>query len=392
MHKQISRVGTILAAIVTVATPAFAHFKLAKSEPAADAVLTAAPAKATVWFSQMPKPEGASITLEGPAGAVAVGTVEIGKDMSLSATFPKTMAPAKYTLTWAGAGDDGHVLNGKINFSLQATKSDASGTMPVAIRFAAAVGDKAFSCAEKYEGIGTTASAVQVTDFRFFASNVRLVRADGAEVPVALTQDGLWQNGGIALVDFEDATGTCTNGTPETRYVIEGTAPQGNYTGVRFALGLPFEVNHREVTLQASPLNLSRMFWNWNAGYKFMRLDIRSTGQPKGWMLHLGSTGCTPGDSPTVAPQSCKNANLAAIDVPYVAGRDVIKFDLKALLAESNVDANQEKTAMGCMSGPTDTECAPLFKQLGLAINEIPAGQQRVFSTRPATATMAAPR
>ena len=134
------------------------------------------------------------------------------------------------------------------------------------------------------------------------------------------------------------------------------------------------------------------MFWNWNAGYKFMRLDIRSTGQPKGWMLHLGSTGCTPGDSPTVAPQSCKNANLAAIDVPYVAGRDVIKFDLKALLAESNVDANQEKTAMGCMSGPTDTECAPLFKQLGLAINEIPAGQQRVFSTRPETATMAAPR
>lgn len=266
------------------------------------------------------------------------------------------------------------------------------GPMPVAIRFAASVGDKAFSCAEKYQGIGTTASTVQVTDFRFFASNVRLVRADGAEVPVTLTEDGLWQTGGVALVDFEDATGTCVNGTTETRYVIEGTAPRGNYTGVRFALGLPFDVNHREVTLQPSPLNLSRMFWSWNAGYKFMRLDLRSTGQPKGWMIHLGSTGCTPGDSPTVAPQSCKNPNLAVIDVPYVPGRDVIKFDLKALLAESNVDANQEQTAMGCMSGPTDTECAPLFKQLGLATDHIPAGQQRVFTVRPASATMAAPR
>ncbi len=302
MLKQIGRVGFILAAIVTLATPAFAHFSLAKDEQAAEA------------------------------------------------------------------------------------------SMPVAIRFAATVGDKTFSCGDKYEGIGTTASTVQVTDFRFFASNVRLVRADGGEVPVKLTEDGLWQTGGVALVDFEDATGTCVNGTPETRYVIEGTAPQGNYTGVRFALGLPFEVNHREVTLQPSPLNLSRMFWSWNAGYKFMRLDIRSTGQPKGWMVHLGSTGCTPGDSPTTAPVSCKNANLATIDVPYVAGRDVIRFDLKALLAESNVDANQEKTAMGCMSGPTDTECAPLFKQLGLAINDTPAGRQRVFSTRPAAATMAAPR
>jgi len=265
-------------------------------------------------------------------------------------------------------------------------------TTPVAIRFAASVGDKPFSCTEKYEGIGTTGSAVQVTDFRFFASNVRLVRADGGEVPVKLAEDGLWQTSGIALVDFEDATGTCVNGTPETRHVIEGTAPAGDYVGVRFALGLPLDLNHREVTLQPSPLNLSRMFWSWNAGYKFMRLDLRSTGQPKGWMVHLGSTGCTPDGSPSVPAVSCKNPNLSAIDVPYRLGRDEIRLDLKALLAESNVDVNQEKTAMGCMSGSTDGECAPLFKQLGLAIGAQSAGMQRVFSVRPAATTMAAPR
>lgn len=268
----------------------------------------------------------------------------------------------------------------------------AQPTVPVAIRFAATVGDTPFACAGKYTGIGTTASTVQVTDFRFFASNVRLVRADGGEVPVKLTEDGLWQTGGIALVDFEDATGTCVNGTPETRHVIEGTAPAGDYVGVRFALGLPLEVNHREVTLQPSPLNLSRMFWSWNAGYKFMRLDLRSTGQPKGWMVHLGSTGCTPEGSPSVPAVSCKNPNLAAIDVPYRLGRDEIRLDLKTLLAESNVDLNQEKTAMGCMAASNDAECAPLFRQLGLAIGDQPAGRQRVFTTRPVAATMAAPR
>lgn len=268
----------------------------------------------------------------------------------------------------------------------------AQGPMPVSVRFAATVGDAPFTCAGKFAGIGTTGSTVQVTDFRFFASNVRLVRADGGEVPVKLTEDGLWQTGGIALIDFEDATGTCVNGTPETRHVIEGTAPAGDYVGVRFALGLPLDVNHREVTLQPSPLNLSRMFWSWNAGYKFMRLDIRSTGQPKGWMVHLGSTGCTPEGSPSVPAVSCKNANLAAIDLPYRLGRDEIRLDLKTLLAGSNVDLNQDKTAMGCMSASNDAECAPLFKQLGLPIGGQPAGPQRVFTVRPVAATMAAPR
>ncbi len=273
---------------------------------------------------------------------------------------------------------------------VQAQAAAKDATMPVAIRFAATVGDKTFSCADKYDGIGTTGSTMQVTDFRFYASNVRMVRADGAEVPVALTQDGLWQTGGVALVDFEDATGTCVNGTPETRHVIDGTVPAGNYTGVKFVVGLPFDVNHREATLQPSPLNLTRMFWSWAAGYKFMRLDIRSTGQPKGWMLHLGSTGCTPSDSPSVPATSCKNGNRVTVDVPYRNGQDEIRLDLKSLFAESNVDQNQDKTALGCMSGPTDAECVPLFKQFGLAIGDTPAGQQRVFTVRPVTATVAA--
>jgi uncharacterized repeat protein (TIGR04052 family) len=276
---------------------------------------------------------------------------------------------------------------------LLAVQTAAAADMPVAVRFAAVVGDKPFSCAAKFDGIGSTSSTIQVTDFRFFASNVRMVKADGSEVPVTLTQDGLWQNGGVALVDFEDATGTCVNGTPETRNIIEGTVPEGTYTGVRFAIGLPFDVNHREVTLQPSPLNLSRMFWSWSAGYKFIRLDLRSTGQPKGWMLHLGSTGCTPQGEASTVPTSCKYENLVNLDLPYAAGRDEIRFDLKALLAESNVDANQEKTAMGCMSGASDFECSALFKQLGLGIGNAPAaGPQRVFSTRPATATIAAPQ
>ncbi len=283
-------------------------------------------------------------------------------------------------------------------------ETDQGDAIPVSIRFAGTVGEQPLSCAQKYDGIGTTGSTIQIADLRFYISSVRLVRADGSEVPVQLTQDGLWQHGEVALLDFEDGSARCANGTPETRYVVEGTAPRGEYARVRFAVGLPFDVNHREVTLQPSPLNLSRMFWSWNGGYKFLRLDLRSTGQPMGWMVHLGSTGCRPAGSPTTAATECKSANQVVVDVPYRLGRDEVRLDVKSLLASSNVDTNQsqpgaeEKSAgmamsAGCMSGPMDPDCAPLFERFGLPLGDAPArGSQQIFSTRPATTTVAAPQ
>ncbi|MEZ5285681.1 MAG: metallo-mystery pair system four-Cys motif protein [Vicinamibacterales bacterium] len=271
--------------------------------------------------------------------------------------------------------------------ALAAAPAFAQGT-PVAVRFAAVVGGKTFACGQQYDGIGTTRSTVSVTDLRFYVSNVRLVRADGAEVAVALTEDGLWQSEGVALLDFEDGSATCASGTPELRDVVEGTVAPGTYTGVRFDLGVPFAQNHREPTVSPSPLNLTRMFWSWNAGYKFARIDLRTTGQPKGWMVHLGSTGCEPGGQPSVVPVSCKHPNRVAVDLAgFDVARDVVQFDLAALLAGANVDVNQEKTAMGCMSGRDDQECTPVLRALGLIDG---SGGQTVFRARGA-GTAAAP-
>lgn len=264
--------------------------------------------------------------------------------------------------------------------SLVAARPAAAQTsVPVKLQFEALVAGKPFSCAEKYADIGTTRSSITLTDFRFYISRVRLVRADGAEVPVTLEQDGLWQHENVALLDFEDGNGPCASGTPELRSFIEGRVPQGEYRGVRFDLGVPFELNHREPTVAPSPLNLTRLFWSWNAGYKFARIDMRTTGQPKGWVIHLGSTGCEPGGPPSVVPISCKHPNRAAVELTrFSADRDVIQFDLGRLLAEANVDVNQEKTAMGCMSGRDDQECGPVLRALGLA----DGATQTVFTVR----------
>ena len=257
----------------------------------------------------------------------------------------------------------------------------AQSPTPVKINFAAVVGGRPFACGQKYDGIGTTKSTITVSDFRFFVSGVSLVSKSGATVPVALTQDGKWQNGSVALIDFEDGTATCSNGTPDTNTVIAGSVPPGDYAGVTFDIGLPFEVNHKDPTTAPSPLNLSRLFWNWNAGYKFARIDMKSTGMPQGWVLHLGSTACRPDNGPTWVPTTCANENKPSITLmPFDAATQVVQFDLAAMLATSNVDVNTKDTAGGCMSTPNDPECGPIFAALGLPFGTAKASPQTVVS------------
>jgi uncharacterized repeat protein (TIGR04052 family) len=261
-----------------------------------------------------------------------------------------------------------------------------SADQTVRLRFAAVVGDRPVACGQTYEGIGTSKSAIIFVDFRMYISRARLVKADGSEQPVKLTQDGLWQLDDVALLDFENGSGACVSGTQPTRDFIEGRVPAGSYVGVRFDMGLPFDKNHREPTLQPSPLNLTRMFWSWNAGYKFIRMDIRSTGQPKGWMVHLGSTGCTPNESVTKPPVSCGQPNVAKIDLKaFDVAKDLVELDVKRMLALSDVDTNTPATAAGCMGAPNDPDCSPILRQFGLQLAPGAASPQTVFRARPSS-------
>ena len=157
---------------------------------------------------------------------------------------------------------------------------------------------------QTYSGIGTTASKLSPRDFRFYVHNVALIDESGKAVSVQLDQDGKWQLDDTALLDFENATGGCVNGTPDINDRVAGTAPAGHYTGVRFTVGVPFNKNHTDLTTQPSPLNLTALAWVWNAGRKFARLDFSSTGMPRGYAIHLGSTGCTPNEVKTAPPAS----------------------------------------------------------------------------------------
>ncbi len=200
----------------------------------------------------------------------------------------------------AGTGDESSTSTSTTATSTSSSTSSSSGsggegggTTIVDIPFAAEVGDVAFDCAQEYDGIGTTNATVSITDFRFYVHDVRLMRADGEAVALELEQDGLWQYENLALLDFENDSGACSNGTSQTRTVVRGAVPVGAYVGLSFRLGVPAELNHLNAAKAPSPLNLSALFWAWTSGYKYLRVDSIATGAAGPFNLHLGAGECT---------------------------------------------------------------------------------------------------
>ncbi len=311
------------------------------------------------------------------------------------------------TLTWSVSGkpdsitiNPGNIdVTGKTSYKVKVNKTttytitvknsegENKGTIEVkvepinvSIDFKAKVGNTNFSCNRSFQNIGTTNSTATLTDFRFYVHDATLIKADGSEAKVALTQDGKWQKDNIVLLDFEDGTGSCSNGNSDTNTSIKGTVPAGDYTSVKFKLGVPFEMNHQLPESAPSPLNLTSLFWVWNAGYKFVRIDLKTQGQPDGWFIHLGSTGCN-GASRTDVPTSCANPNRPEITLNnFNASDKVIVADVKKLLMNSDVDSNVPDSAKGCMSGPTDTDCIGVFNNFGLPFDGKDSTGQTFFS------------
>ena len=287
----------------------------------------------------------------------------------------------------------------------------------VELRFAGDFDGRPFDCTETYAAVGSADTAVAVTDYRLYVSNLSLTTADGESVPVTLTPDDVWQTDDVALLDFENGAGRCDNGTGETNATVRGRVPDGDYTGVAFDLGVPFAENHGDPTLQGSPLNLTSMFWNWQGGYRFLKLDtapamamstpdgggahgdasaMEGHGDAAGmeghgaaagaWMLHVGSAGCASA-SRTSAPASasdCAAPNRARVELDgFDLAADVVVVDPAAVLREADLGSNAPDTAPGCMSATDDPDCATVMPLLGLPWDgsDAPA-EQRLFSVR----------
>ncbi|MBM4374855.1 MAG: metallo-mystery pair system four-Cys motif protein [Deltaproteobacteria bacterium] len=291
--------------------------------------------------------------------------------------------------TVACGGDDepataasGSTSSGAGGAPTSSSSTGGGATDAVTVTFAAKVNGATFACGTTYDGLGAPATKADLSDFRFYVHALRLVDGD-KEVPLTLDQDGVWQHEDVALLDFEDKKGACSNGTAVTNATVRGTVPAGTKHGaIRLKLGVPFALNHDDASTAPSPLNLSALFWNWQGGHKFLRIDALPEGSMKPFNLHVGSTGCD-GDPATGGVTSCASPNVAEVELGgFDAATNTIVLDYGKLVATTKLAGPDGGGAPGCMSSKTDPECEPLFARLGLELTSgMPKpGAQATFS------------
>ena len=268
----------------------------------------------------------------------------------------------------------------------------------VTVLYAAQVNGADFTCGQTYTGIGTGGDDYQVNDFRLYVHDAYITdQSGGQEYPVELTQDGVWQDDNVAMLDFEDG---CATGTAETNTVLSGkiSAPRSlDLSDARFCftVGVPVDMNHLDVNdidTVASPLNDSTMYWAWKTGYKYVRIDGVGdpAGTPNPFVLHLGAQGCPMSGDMTAPPESeCTVQNtFQACIANFDIENDVIAVD-PAFVFEGNDVSSNHGAKPGCMSFVDDDDCEEVLPRLGLdyaygrsltGVESSYTGGQRLFS------------
>jgi uncharacterized repeat protein (TIGR04052 family) len=140
------------------------------------------------------------------------------------------------------------------------------------------------------------------------------------------------------------------------------------------------------------------MFWSWQNGYKFLRLEVAvvaakvaAASEPEqtpptarkragDFPMHLGSVGCV-STSPTNGPkEECTQPNRVTVSFDHFdVSKDVVTADVAALFAKTDFTPDENKQGAGCMSFPGNSSCDGVMESLGLPYGEIKSSVQSFF-------------
>ena len=132
---------------------------------------------------------------------------------------------------------------------------------------------------------------------------------------------------------------------------------------MRFSIGVPFEANHANQLTAVAPLNRAELFWSWQSGYKFFRLEL--TDQEHASAFHLGSTGCSSASALRPPKESCAQPNVIRVELQ---GFDPLSQPIAVRVADI-VAALQQSGEAAC-TGDYEREpaCAAAFAITGLDV------------------------
>jgi uncharacterized repeat protein (TIGR04052 family) len=263
-------------------------------------------------------------------------------------------------------------------------------TQQIAVEFSLLANGRSARCGADLGPLGDVQAAF-LHDARFYVHDLALLDANGQRVPVRLAIND-WQDGQVALLDFEDGTSNCAKGSPVVNHVITGTVPARYYTGLEFVVGVPSALNHGSTEQAVPPLDVAAMAWSWRVGRKYAKIEIDPEGglirgdgsRTATWYIHLGATGCT-GNPATGEFVTCQYPNLVPVRFDaFDAHTQQVALDL-SILFQGSVLSRDEGGAVGCMGARSDPECFPIFDRLGLSIQQgmpVRLGHSPAFTIR----------
>lgn len=217
---------------------------------------------------------------------------------------------------------------------------------------------------------------IAVRSLQFYVHDIELRDANGKWRQFAFS-NAHQQSPRVALIELAK--------TPELAQ-IRGHAAAGDgapYSAIRFTLGVPFDLNHANPLTAAAPLDRSELFWSWQLGYKFLRVDL-ADGERQ-WSFHLGSTGCVSASSVRPPSSPCAEPNRVRVEFD---GFDPTRAPIRIRLHEL-VDAMREANHESCTGGYASTPaCAAPYTRTGLnpatgACQDDICRSQRLFAAAP---------
>lgn len=157
-------------------------------------------------------------------------------------------------------------------------------TVSFKIRIEGTFGTTPFALNQSYTTV--SGDTVRFSMARFYLSELSVIDTLGRAIPVRVTDTtstATIDNQTVTLLDYA----TAQNGAFE----LTLRAKPGVYRGVKFNVGVPFDLNHRDASILPKPLNVDQgMFWSWNSGYIFHRLEgnFDSLGTSRNFLYHIG--------------------------------------------------------------------------------------------------------
>jgi uncharacterized repeat protein (TIGR04052 family) len=206
--------------------------------------------------------------------------------------------------------------------------------------------------------VAGSGAAVTLRGLQFYVHDVELLDEEGKPHQFALQATAPWQTQQLALIDLA--------GDAQRRHsALVGTvasAAELRYTGIRFTVGVPFELNHADPLQAAPPLDRSDLFWAWQSGHKFLRADVGIDQHE--WSFHLGSTGCSSASALRPPAADCAQPNRVRVELKGDPLAGVVRLNLDSLVAAAR--AANHVTCTGAYA--QDRACAEAYASTGLSV------------------------